>query len=48
MAKYRVVIPYFHEFHVEANSGMEALEKAHSADGTIIGYDDSEAVIEKE
>ena len=48
MAKtYRVVIPYYHEFIVEAKDETEALLVAHSRTGEIICYDDDKAEIEE-
>ena len=43
---YTVTIPYYHRFTVVASSEEEALEKAHSEEGTIIGYEDDLAVVE--
>ena len=43
---YLVTIPYYHRFLVVAESEAEAIEAAHDNSGTIMGYDDSLAVVE--
>ena len=43
---YTVTIPYYHRFTVVASSEEEALEKAHSEEGVIVGYEDDLAVVE--
>lgn len=48
MKRYRVVIPYYTEFHIMAKSKKEALIKAHTAEGHLISYDDTQAEIEEE
>jgi hypothetical protein len=47
MKKYRVVIPYYYEFEVEASNKKDALHKSHQIDGNMIGYDDDGAIIEE-
>lgn len=42
MKKYRVVIPYFYEFHVEAENKEKAIEEAHNQTGNMTGYDENE------
>ena len=48
MKRYRVVIPYYYEFYVNAENEKEALEEAHSTDGKIFSYDDTQALIEEQ
>jgi len=41
MEVFKVVIPYFHEFEIEANNKKEAIKKAiESGVGSIISRDD--------
>jgi len=48
MKMYRVVIPYFHEFFVEAESKEEAKKKAfETTNGKIMGRDDKSIEIEE-
>ena len=47
LKKYSVVIPYFHRFEVEATDKWDALDKAHSSSGKIIGYSDADAEVEE-
>jgi len=48
MKTYRVVIPYYMEFIVEAEDHYHALEVAHSeGNGKIISYDDEGAIVEE-
>ena len=43
---WRVSIPYYHVFTVEATSKEEAIEKAHSEEGVIEAYDDEKTEAE--
>ena len=46
--RYRVVIPYYYEFYVEAAENKnDAIEQAHNQTGNITGYDDKKAYVEK-
>jgi len=47
MKTWRVIIPYYHEFIVEATDEDEAIVEAHNHDGKIISWDDSEAGVEE-
>jgi len=48
MKTYRVVIPYYYEFEVEAEYYNHAIEVAHSeGNGKIISYDDDGAIVEE-
>ena len=48
MRTYRVVIPYYYEFEVEAEDYHHAIEVAHSqGNGKIIFYDDDGAIVEE-
>jgi len=48
MKKYRVVIPYYYEFYVEASNHKNAINKCHEeCNGIIISYDDDGAVVEE-
>tara|TARA_Y100000296_G_scaffold29789_1_gene34749 strand:- start:346 stop:639 length:294 start_codon:yes stop_codon:yes gene_type:complete len=48
MAKYRVVIPYYYEFFVEAKNAVEAINEAHNSEGNCTGYDDDNALVEEQ
>lgn len=48
MQKYRVVIPYYYEFHVEAENEEVAIEQAHNQEGSIKDFDDDKAFVEEE
>jgi hypothetical protein len=49
MKKYKVIIPYYYEFNVEAEDENDALDKIGSMEGDLICRgEDSEAEIEEE
>ena len=45
--RYSVIIPYYHRFYVTAANEEEAIDKAHSESGDIVGYDDNDAWVEE-
>lgn len=47
MKEYTVTIPYYHQFRVEARNKKEAITRAASCDGEIIGRDDAHIEVEE-
>ena len=41
LKKYRVVIPYYFEFFVEAKNKKEAIEQAHNQEGNMFSYEEN-------